>query len=58
MANTTDSYQIEIANRIFSGRAVGTDYVVTQRPICRTGILARFRTREEAQAWIDAARQP
>lgn len=46
------TYQIEIANRIERGRAVGTDYVVTQRPIGRTGILARFGERSEAEAWI------
>lgn len=52
------TYQIEIANRIgmSNGRAttVGTDFVVTQRPIRKTTILATFRTRAEAVAWIEA----
>lgn len=47
-------YQIEIANKIRNGRAVGTEYVVTMRPIGRSGIVARFDTREEAAAWIAA----
>jgi hypothetical protein len=46
------TYQIEIANRIRRGRAVGTDYVVTQRPVGRTGIIATFPTRDDAERWI------
>jgi hypothetical protein len=46
------TYQIEIANKIRNGRAVGTDYVVTRRPDGFTSILARFNTRDEAAAWI------
>ena len=42
----------ELANKIYKGRAVGNEWVVTQRPIGRTGTLARFDTREEAAAWI------
>lgn len=50
---TNGSYQIEIANRIGRlGTAVGTDYVVTQRPIGKTSILARFGNRIAAEAWI------
>ena len=49
------NYQIEIANRIRNGRAVGTDYVVTRRPDGLCTILARFATRDEAAAWIDVA---
>ena len=52
-------YRIEIANRIgkLNDRtcAVGTDFVVTRGPGGYTGILVKFATREEAQAWIDAA---
>ena len=45
--------RLEIANRIIKGRAVGTDYVVTRRPIDMSGIVAGpFATREEAEAWI------
>ena len=50
MKNAT--YQVEIANRIRHGRAVGTDFVVTKRPIGLTAIVARFATREQAEAWI------
>ncbi len=46
------TYQIEIANRIERGRCVGNDYVVTQRPIGQTAILARFPEREDAEKWI------
>lgn len=46
-------YQIELANKIVKGRAVGNLYVVTRRPIGMSGIIAKFDTREEAQAWID-----
>lgn len=46
------SYQIELANKIRGGRAVGNEYVVTQRPIGKTMILARFDSRKEAERWI------
>ncbi len=42
---------IEIANRTKHGRVVGTDYVVTAREFNRSGILVRFREREDAEAW-------
>ncbi len=45
-------YAIEIANKIVRGKAVGTEYVVTQRPIGKPTILARFDTRGEAERWI------
>lgn len=45
--------QIELANRIAHGRAVGDEWVVTRRPIGRTCIIARFETRQEAQEFID-----
>ncbi len=48
------SYQIETANEIRNGRAVGNLYVVTQRPIGKTAILASFNTRPEAEEWIAA----
>ena len=48
----TARYQTELANRIKNGRCVGNEYVVTQRPIGRTGILVRFPTHELAVAWI------
>jgi hypothetical protein len=48
------NYQIELANRIVNGRAVGNLYVVTQRPIGKTTILASFNSREQAEAWINA----
>lgn len=50
--NTASGYTIEIANRVRNGRVVGIDYVVTQRGIGRTGILARRGTRAEAEDWI------
>jgi hypothetical protein len=46
-------YQIELANKVRRGRAVGNEYVVTRRPEGMTTILARFDSHEEAQAWID-----
>lgn len=46
------NYGIAIANRIRNGRTVGTDYVVVGRPPLATHIVARFSTREEAQAFI------
>ncbi len=46
------TYQLELANKIRNGRAAGNLYVVTRRPIGRTGIVAQFNTREEAEAWI------
>ena len=42
---------IEIANRTKKSRVVGTDYVVTAREFGRSVILARFREREDAEAW-------
>jgi hypothetical protein len=51
-------YQIELANKIRNGRAVGNEFVVTMRPIGRSGILERFATREEAAAWIAAQEAP
>jgi len=50
-------YQIELANKIAGGRAVGNSYIVTRRPDRLTCELARFDTREEAEAWI-AERTP
>lgn len=47
--------QIEIANLIRNGRAVGTEYVVTNRDTGRSGIVARFETRREAEAFIAAS---
>lgn len=51
------TYQIELANKIgkvgiFRGRAMGNEYVVTQRPLNRSGILARFDDRDDARRWI------
>lgn len=46
--------RIEIANRIRGGRSAGTDYVVTrsdEQPR-RTSILARFATRDQAEAYL------
>jgi len=48
----TQTYTIEIANKVRNGRAVGTEYVVTQRPISLTGARAKFDTREQAAEWI------
>ena len=45
-------FQIELANKVWRGRAIGSEYVVTRRPDGLTGILARFDTREDAEAWI------
>ena len=53
-ARALHPYQIEIANRIRGGRAVGTDYVVTRRPLGQTAILTRLPSREKAVAWIRA----
>lgn len=46
--------QIELANKVLHGRAVGNEYVVTRRDETpsRSGILARFDTRDEAVAFI------
>ena len=52
-AHPLPRYQIEIANRIRNGRAVGTDFVVTRRPDGLTSILHRCELRVDAQAWID-----
>jgi len=49
------TYQIELANRVRNGRAVGNEYVVTRRSLGMSGIVARFATREEAQEWISHA---
>lgn len=51
--------QIELANKIRNGRAVGNEYVVTRRDETpsKSGILARFNTREEAAAWITGAKR-
>lgn len=46
------AYQIELANKVVNGRAVGNLYVVTRRPIGMTGIVAKFDTREQAVTWI------
>ena len=53
-ARALHPYQIEIANRIRGGRAVGTDYVVTRRPLGQTAILTRLPSRDKAVAWIRA----
>lgn len=45
-------YQIEIANKTRNGRAVGTEYVVTRRPVGNSTILVRFDERADAVAWI------
>lgn len=45
-------YQLELANKVRNGRAVGNEYVITQRAIGRNGIVERFDTREEAEAWL------
>ena len=47
------TYQIELANKVRGGRAVGNEYVVTRRPEGLTTILFRADTPEEAQGWID-----
>ena len=47
-------YQIELANQIRGGRAVGNQYVVTRRPSGRTSILYRAGTRDEAERWTAA----
>lgn len=46
-------YQIELANKVRNGRAVGNLYVVTRRPEGCSTIIFSADTREEAQAWID-----
>jgi len=46
-------YTVELANKTEHGRVVGNLYVVTQRPIGNSAIVAEFDTREEAQAWIN-----
>ena len=43
---------IELANRIRHGRAVGNEYVVTNRDEGNSMIIARFDTREDAAAYI------
>ncbi len=45
-------YQVELANRIRSGRCVGTDYVVTRRPDGLTMVVERFDTKEQALEWL------
>ena len=55
------TYQIELANKVRNGRVVGNTYVVTQRPIGKSGIVASFDTRDEAEDWIiqaDVATHP
>lgn len=49
------TYQIELANKIQGGKSVGTFFVVTQRPIGRSGIIVSFDSQEEAEAWINKA---
>jgi hypothetical protein len=51
-------YQIELANKVRHGRAVGNRYVVTRRPSGHSGVVAEFDTREEAEAWIVAQVTP
>lgn len=46
-------YQIELANKIRGGRAVGNLYVATRRPDGFSGILFSSESHEETQAWID-----
>jgi hypothetical protein len=46
-------YQIELANKVRNGRAVGNEYVATRRPDGFSGILFRADSQEEVQAWID-----
>jgi hypothetical protein len=50
------TYQIELANKIgrINGQlcAIGTEYIVTQRALGRSGALARLPTREAAAKWI------
>lgn len=48
----TETYMIELANKSAKGRAVGNEWVVTQRPLGRSGILARFAFLDEAKKWI------
>lgn len=45
--------RIELANKIRGGRTVGNEYVVTRRDEGKSGIIAKFDTREQAQAFID-----
>lgn len=54
----SSEFQVEIANRMSRGRAVGTDYVVTRRPVGNSAIIARFERREDAVTWIDAQPPP
>lgn len=56
---TIGTYSVEIANRIgrINGRtvAVGTEYVVTRRPIGYSAILFRCASASEAVAWATEA---
>jgi hypothetical protein len=52
MGQRMSTFQIELANKIRNGRAVGNLYVVTRRPIGNSGIVATFDTREQAEGWI------
>jgi hypothetical protein len=45
-------YSIELANRICGGRVVGTDYVVTRRPLRLSGVLFRSPLREIVVRWV------
>jgi hypothetical protein len=48
-------FKRELANKCRRGRAVGNLYVVTQRPIGNSGIIASFDTEEEREAFIECA---
>ena len=52
---TKTTFSRELANKCRAGRAVGNLYVVTQRPIGRTGIIASFESKEEREEFIAAA---
>lgn len=50
---STMRWQIQIANRIRGGRAVGTDFLVVRVDGGRSGVVARYQDRENAQAHLE-----
>lgn len=55
MNTTQERFGRELANKVRGGRAIGNLYVVTQRPLRMTGIIASFDTPEEREEWIACA---
>lgn len=52
MAIRIGKYQLELANKIRGGRAVGNEYVVTRRSIGLSTIIARFDTKAKAKRFM------